>query len=95
MKIGEDQALAVARLARLQLAPGDAAAAAAQLDAILEHFSKLSELSTEGIPPTRHALAVQAELRRDEVAPAQDPAALLREAPQVAEGHFAVPRIID
>lgn len=96
MKIGPDQALAVAELARLDLPPEEAAEIGAQLSAILDHFAELSALDTEGVPPTSHALPLSAALRADELAePSAGTSALLEQAPQSADGYFVVPKVID
>jgi aspartyl-tRNA(Asn)/glutamyl-tRNA(Gln) amidotransferase subunit C len=58
VSITRDQVLHVARLARLDLTDDEVARLTAELGAILEAVSKVSELDLADVPPTSHPLAV-------------------------------------
>lgn len=95
MRIGVDQALAVAQLARIDISREEARLVAEQLTTLLEHFEKLAELDTDHVPPTSHALFVRSVLRSDSVVPPDEGESLLREAPQCSGSYFVVPKVID
>jgi len=58
-------------------------------------MEKLNELDTENVEPTAHVVPVLCALRADEVDPFPAREALLAAAPQIEDGYFKVPRIID
>ena len=85
----------VARLARLELEPGEAEAMQDQLDKVLTHIDKLRELdlgvvAADTLPPTDRD-----PLREDEAHPGLAHEAALSNAPAAARGQFVVPRVID
>ena len=82
----------VARLARLRLAPGEEERMRAELSGILEHVDRIQSLDLDDVPPTTHVVELQNVLREDEPRPALTQEEALREAPEVIEGRFAVPR---
>jgi aspartyl-tRNA(Asn)/glutamyl-tRNA(Gln) amidotransferase subunit C len=69
----------VARLARLALTDEELDRFQAQLSVILEEAEKIRRLPTEGVPPTAHPL----------------PRVNVSTAPEVEQGRFKVPRIIE
>lgn len=94
MKITPEEVAYVARLARLELSPGEVEETTAQLDRILSYVEKLGELDTSGIEPTSHALAVRNAFREDETIPSLPQAEALANAPLCNSEAFIVPRII-
>ena len=58
MAITREEVLHVARLARLELNDDEVARFQAQLSAILEAVSKVSELDLSDVPPTSHPLEI-------------------------------------
>ena len=58
MSISRDQVLHVARLARLDLSGDEVERLTAELAAILDAVSKVSELDLADVPPTSHPLAL-------------------------------------
>ena len=58
MSISRDQVLHVARLARLDLSDDEVERLTAELGAILDAVSKVSELDLADVPPTSHPLAL-------------------------------------
>lgn len=84
----------VAMLARLELNEEEKHLYTEQLNAILEHMSKLQELDTTDVPPTAHILPLRNVLREDEVRPSMDREEVLQNAPNQEEGQFRVPKIV-
>ena len=62
---------------------------------ILAHFESLRNLDTEGVEPTAHAVPLRNVLREDEVRPSLAREQVLQNAPQVQDGYFKVPRIME
>lgn len=93
--IDRDQVQKVAHLARLQLSPEEEAAFTTQLSSILEYFEQLSELDTENVPPTTHAVELSNIARPDTLDPFPGREALLQAAPDRDDDFFRVPQILD
>lgn len=85
----------VAHLARLQLTAEEIARLQGQLDHILAHVRRLSEVDVSGVEPTAHAIPVRNTLRADEVLPGIGHDEALHNAPAQVDGQFRVPRIIE
>ena len=95
MPITRDEVLHVARLARLDLSPGEADRLEEQLGNLLAYMAQLDRLDTSGVVPTSHAVEMGTPMREDVVRPFGDKEALLRNAPDRAGDFFRVPRIIE
>jgi len=54
-------------LARLELSEDDKEEYAPKLNPVLDYFSELDEVDTEGVEPTYHVLALSNVFREDEV----------------------------
>jgi len=95
MAVTREDVLHVAALARLDVRPEQVEAFQQELDAILEHFRKLNELDTEGVPPMSHALDLVNVFRPDVARPSLAQEDALANAPKKAYGHFRVPKVIE
>lgn len=86
----------VGSLARLALAEDEIERMTRQLNDLLQQFARLQELDTDDVPPTSHAVPVQAHLRDDEIKPSLSRDAVLKLSPNVDEylGGFIVPQVI-
>lgn len=85
---------AIARLARVELAPDEQDLFARQLADILAYAMTLQEVDTAGVPPTSHALVSEIPMRDDEVRESLDRDDAQAAAPLAAAGLFKVPRVI-
>ena len=85
----------VARLARLDLNPEEAALFQKQLGRVLEHVARLSQVPVDGIEPSAHVFPVFDVFREDEVRPSLTTAEALRNAPRAANDLFIVPKVIE
>lgn len=83
-------------LARLELSEKDTEKYTPKLNSVLEYFSELDEVDTEGVEPAYHVLALSNVFREDEVNPkgclSQDEA--LSNAPKKQDGFFKAPRMM-
>jgi aspartyl-tRNA(Asn)/glutamyl-tRNA(Gln) amidotransferase subunit C len=84
----------IALLARLHLEPDEVERMQGELGAILEHFTALAAVPTEGVPAMTHAVPMDLRLRPDEPAPSLAVADALRGAPARDGDMFLVPAII-
>lgn len=83
-------------LARLALTEEETDRLTHQLNDLLAQFARLQELDTDDVPPTSHAVPVQALLREDVVRPSLPREDVLAMGPQVDDilGGFIVPQVI-
>jgi aspartyl-tRNA(Asn)/glutamyl-tRNA(Gln) amidotransferase subunit C len=85
----------VARLARLELTPEERERFRRQLGLILEHAERVRELAAEDVPPTSHPIPRANVMRADEPEPTLSQEEALAGAPEVEDGRFKVPRILE
>ena len=93
MSISRDQVLHVAALARLDLSDEEVERLTAELGAILDAVSKVSELDLDDVEPTSHPLDVVNVWREDEPRPSLALEDALANAPDPEDGHFRVPAV--
>ncbi len=84
----------IAHLARLELSENEGITYSAELSKILDYFSMLNEVETSQIPPTFHPLTWDTPFREDEVKPFADREEILKNAPELWEGMFVVPKVV-
>ncbi len=89
--IDREQVLHVARLARLALTEEEVERLGAQLNAILDAVSKVSELDLADVPPTAHPLVLENVWGEDEPHACLTPDAALANAPDREGDFFRVP----
>ena len=91
MAITRDEVLHVARLARLALTDEEVVRLTAELDAILEAVSKVSELDLADVPPTSHPLDLVNVWDEDEPRPSLSLDEVFANAPARENDLFRVP----
>jgi aspartyl-tRNA(Asn)/glutamyl-tRNA(Gln) amidotransferase subunit C len=90
-----DQVERIARLARIEVGDGEAAALQRQLNAILGLVERLVSVDTAGIEPMLHPESVAQRLRADAVTERDRRDDYQAAAPQVEDGLFLVPKVIE
>ena len=85
----------LADLARIELSEEELARLAPQLDIILNSVAKVAEVAGPDVPPTSHPVPMTNVFRADELRPSWPVEQLLAGAPDVEDGQFRVPRILD
>jgi aspartyl-tRNA(Asn)/glutamyl-tRNA(Gln) amidotransferase subunit C len=85
----------VAFLARLELTDAEKDSLTDHLNQILENFTKLQELDTDGVEPTSHVIPVENVFRADSARPSLPPEEVISNAPEADENCFVVPRIVE
>lgn len=91
--IDENTVRHVARLARLRLGPEEEKVMQEELSGILEHIDAIRSMDLDGVPPTTHVLALENVLRADVPRPSLPREEALREADDVVDDSFGVPRM--
>ncbi len=96
MALTRDEVKGVAVLARLALTDDETDRLTHHLNDLLLQFAHLQELNTEDVPPTSHAVPVQATLREDAARPSLPRDTVLALGPRVdpEQGGFIVPQVI-
>jgi len=95
MKLSSEEALHIARLARLGVTEEDVDKFREQLSNILENFDILQQVDTEGVPPTAQSIVLQNIMRDDEVAPSLPPEDILANAPRREGECFRVRAVLE
>ena len=85
----------VARLARLAMNDQELQAAQAQLNNIFGLIAEMQAVETKGIEPMSHAQDVAQRLREDKVTEPNQREAFQAIAPQVENGLYLVPQVIE
>jgi len=84
-----------AHLARIGLDDADAEQYVDDLSRILNMVDRLQEVDTSQIAPLSHPLDATQPLRPDEVTESDERECYQRAAPQVSEGLYLVPRVVE
>ena len=95
MAITRDDVRQVATLARLRLTPAEEVSLTADLDHILDAFTRLQALDTTGVDPTACVEDFGALMRADAITNPPAGEALLANAPALDGRLFRVPKIIE
>ena len=95
MAVTEDDVRRVADLARLHLSDEEKALLTEEFNRILSYMEKLDELDTREVEPTSHVVPVSNPLRADEAEAFPDRGEILALAPDIKDGYFRVPKIIE
>lgn len=93
-RITNDEVRHVAKLARLAVSDEEVNTFTNQLEGLLEHFSAISAIDTQGIEPTSHPLAMSNVFRADVVIPSLTQEEVLSNAPAQEQSRFKVPQIL-
>ena len=93
--LSRDQVLRIARLARIELAGPEAEALERSLNGILALVERMAEVDTRGVEPMSHPGEVALRLRDDAVTEPDGRAAFQAGAPQVEDGLYLVPRVVE
>jgi aspartyl-tRNA(Asn)/glutamyl-tRNA(Gln) amidotransferase subunit C len=95
MKISAEDVSRAAELACLQLSEHELRRYTGELSTILEHFSRLQEVNTDGIEPFAHAAGLPGTLRDDVASESLPVEEALGNAPERHQHCIRVPRILE
>ena len=94
MEINDKLVSYVAELAHLKIDEAQREQAAADLARMIGYVDQLSELDTTGVEPMSHAFPVVNVFREDEVKPSMERELILKNAQDVKDGCFLVPKTV-
>ncbi len=95
MSLSLQEVRRVALLARIEITDREAQAAQVQLNEIFKLIERMQSVDTEGIVPMAHAQDVVQRLREDRVTETDQHALYQSVAPQVENGLYLVPKVIE
>lgn len=93
--ISKEDVLKTADLARVAITEEEAELYSEQLTEILTFTEKIQDINTEGVKPTTNGNAVTNVLRDDKPVTWDKRDAALENAPEVEDGQFKVPAIME
>jgi aspartyl-tRNA(Asn)/glutamyl-tRNA(Gln) amidotransferase subunit C len=85
----------VAWLARIEITDAEAGAAQGHLNDIFKLIEQMQSVDTEGVVPMAHGQDVVQRLRQDRVTETDQHALYQSVAPQVEDGLYLVPKVIE
>jgi aspartyl-tRNA(Asn)/glutamyl-tRNA(Gln) amidotransferase subunit C len=85
----------IATLARIKLPETEQGALAQELSGILAWMEQLNEVDTAGVEPMSSVAAMRVRMREDVVSDGNCRDAILANAPEAADGFFAVPKVVE
>jgi len=95
MSLSLQEVKRVAWLARIEITDGEAAAAQGHLNDIFKLIEQMQSVDTEGVAPMAHAQDVVQRLREDKVTETDQHLLYQSIAPQVENGLYLVPKVIE
>lgn len=95
MSLSTSDVQKVARLARLAMNNTEIEAARAQMSGIFELIAQMQAVDTTGIAPMSHAQDLSQRLREDVVTETNQRELFQAIAPQVEDGLYLVPQVIE
>ena len=84
----------IAHLSRLEITEKEKDEYTKQLSEILSHVEKLQELNTDNVEPAYYAIEMKNVKREDKNEKSLDSEKVFKEAPEVQDRGFKVPKII-
>lgn len=82
-------------LAKLELSDEEKEAAKKDMASMLDYIDKLNELDTSGVEPMSHVFPVNNVFREDVVTNGDDSENMLKNAPEVKEQSYMVPKTVE
>lgn len=95
MSLTADEVKKIAHLARLGIEQQDVAAYAQDLSGMLDLMTQMGELNTDGVEPMAHPMDQAQRLRTDVVTEQDKREKFQAIAPQVEDGLYLVPKVIE
>lgn len=95
MSLSLKEVLDVAALARIGIDEDEARAVQGELNNIFELIGRMQKVDTEGIEPMTHAQGLALRLREDAVTEHDQRERFQSVAPQVEQGLYLVPKVIE
>ena len=85
----------IARLARLAITGQEEERLEKELSGILDWVAQLDEIDTSNVEPMTRVADMKMKMRKDEVTDGFCAADILKNAPEVDDGYFVVPKVVE
>ena len=95
MSVDKDTVRRIAKLARVAMDDAQASDMEKELNALLAWVEQLSEVDVEGVQPMTSVVEQRLRMRDDAVTDGGYPDDLMRNAPQVENHFFVVPKVVE
>src|SRR3974390_1414123 len=95
MPLSPEEVHRIAQLARIGISDAEAKTIQAELNRIFELIGRMQKVDTEGIAPMTHAQGAGLRLREDKVTESDQRERFQAIAPQVEQGLYLVPKVIE
>lgn len=95
MSVDKDTVRRIAKLARLALDDAQAADMEKELNALLSWVEQLSDVNVDGVAPMTSVVEQRLKMRDDAVTDGGYPDDLMKNAPQVENHFFVVPKVVE
>jgi aspartyl-tRNA(Asn)/glutamyl-tRNA(Gln) amidotransferase subunit C len=95
MPLTPDEVRAIAELARIGISDAEARTIQGELNNIFEMIGRMQRVDTEGVAPMTHAQGAGLRLREDKVTESYQRERFQAVAPQVEQGLYLVPKVIE
>ena len=95
MGISKKEIAHIAKLAMLKLTETEEERLAKEFEKILEFMGKLDELDNENIKPATHVVHINNVFRDDIIVDSYKKEIILENAPEMKDGYFKVPKIVE
>jgi len=95
MPLTPEDVLHIAELARIGISDAEARTIQGELNNIFEMIGRMQKVDTEGVAPMTHAGGAALRLREDKVTEGDQRERFQAAAPQVEQGLYLVPKVIE
>ena len=95
MSIDYDAALKIAKLSRVKLTRVQTDKIVEELSEVLKFVQKLEEVDTSCVSPLNMVNTIEPQKRSDKVEDGNYREKILKNAPNVKEGFFSVPKVVE
>ena len=95
MSLDKETVKNIANLARIKVPKKNLNHLAEELSSIMDWVEQLNSVDTDGIEPLASVIDVKLPLREDEVTDGDCREKVLENGPEIEDGYFAVPKVIE
>lgn len=95
MPLTREEVVRLADIYHIQLSEEELAKIQHDMENILEQFESLSQLNTDGVEPTSHAVPMATVMRKDEPVPSYPHDAVMGNAPDTEGEFFQVRTVLE
>ena len=95
MSLDKETVINIANLARIKVPDENLGHLARELSSIVNWVEQLNSVDTDGVEPLASVVDVTLPLREDKVSDGDCPNKVLANGPEIEDGYFAVPKVIE